>query len=71
MPHLEENSVRVMRVLENHPALDALQIASRAELSVTSTHQALEELKKFGLITTDAGIYWLDSKTLSQMLEAA
>lgn len=70
MPHLDDNTLKVMEVLESHPALDALQIASRAELSVSAVGQALAELAKYGLLKGD-GVYSLNGSTLNELLETA
>lgn len=70
MPHLDDNTLRVMEVLERHPALDTLQIASRAELSVSAAIRALKELADLRLLTGDE-VYSLNGTTLNELLETA
>lgn len=71
MPHLDDNTLKVMEVLERHRALDVLQIASRAELSVSAASRALEELTEHQLLTENDGVFSLNSRALSQLLELA
>jgi hypothetical protein len=70
MPHLDDDTLRVMKVLEAHPALDALGIASRAELSVTATEMSLKALQKLNLLTGQQ-VFSLNGARLSSMLAAA
>lgn len=69
MPNLDDNTLRVMEVLERHPALDMLQVASRAELSVSATGHALEQLRSFELLLGD-NVYSLNEAKLNELLEA-
>ena len=71
MPHLEPNAVRVTEVLDRHRALNLLQIASRAELSVSAASEALNELASHGLVMDDDGVYSLNAAVLSELLETA
>ena len=71
MPKLEENTLTVMGVLEHHPALDVLQISSRAELPVSATVAALQELGLHGLLKDHGGVFSLNAKTLGELLETA
>jgi DNA-binding IclR family transcriptional regulator len=60
MPHLSESALKVMEALKQHPALDSLQIASRAEISVSEAEAGIGELDSHGLIKDDHGVYSLD-----------
>lgn len=74
MPHLDDYTLKVLRVLERHTSLDALQVAALAEVSVSSAHDALSRLVELGLVTQhDHGdaLYSLDGAALSAMLEVA
>jgi DNA-binding IclR family transcriptional regulator len=68
VPHLDDNTLRVMEVLARHPALDTLQIASRAELAVSAAGQALEQLRNLDLLTGDS-VYSLNEAKLNELLE--
>jgi predicted transcriptional regulator len=70
MPKLDANTLKVMRVLESHPGLDSLEIASRAEVSVSEAELSLRRLRELGLLTGE-NIYSLNGAALSSMLEAA
>jgi hypothetical protein len=69
MPHLDDNTLRVMDVLARHPALDMLQIASRAEMAVSATVMALEQLRKLDLLIGN-DVYSLNEVRLNELLEA-
>jgi hypothetical protein len=71
VPHLNDNAIKVMEVLERHPRLDTLQIASRAELSVSAAGAAIEELAQHSLVTDDDGVYSLNTAALGELLETA
>jgi DNA-binding MarR family transcriptional regulator len=60
VPHLSESTLKVMEALKQHPALDLLQIASRAEISVSEAAGAVDELNDNRLIRSDQGVYSLD-----------
>jgi hypothetical protein len=69
MPHLDDNTLKVMEVLERHPALDVLQIASRAELALSATDDALRQLRGFDLLVGDS-VYSLNDAKLNELLQA-
>src|SRR5258708_317420 len=71
MPHLDQNAIKVTEALERHPALSLLQVASRAELSVSAATEAVAELAAHGLIQDDDGVFSLDTTVLSELLETA
>jgi hypothetical protein len=72
MPHLDPNAVRITEVLDRHRALSLLQIASRAELSVSATSEALDELAGYELVLIDEdGVYSLNVAVLNELLETA
>jgi DNA-binding IclR family transcriptional regulator len=69
MTHLADNELKVMRVLERHRRLDVLQIASLAELSVSSARGAVESLDQKKLIEETGEVFSLNTRVLSGMLE--
>lgn len=71
MPHLDPNAVRVTEVLDRHRALSLLQIASRAELSVSAASEALSELASHDLVIDEDGVYSLNAALLNELLETA
>jgi DNA-binding IclR family transcriptional regulator len=74
VPHLDDNTLKVLRVLEQHKSLDVLQVAALAEVTVSAAHEALGRLVALDLVTQrDHGddLYSLDGAALSRMLEVA
>lgn len=75
MTHMDETTLRVLRVLENHRRLDSLQVASTAGIAVSAAEQALHDLEDRGLVRTNAEpryiSYSLDQKALSKQLQLA
>lgn len=73
MPHLNDNTLKVLRVLERHRELDVLQIASLGEVSVSAANEALEQLLALEVVIRhDHGdLYSLNGAALSRMLEVA
>ena len=72
MPHLDPNAVRVTEVLDRHRALSLLQIASRAELSVSAASKAIRELARHDLVVEgEDGVYSLNAAVLNKLLETA
>jgi hypothetical protein len=69
MPHLSEGALKVMEVLKRHRALDLLQIASRAEISVSQAVAAVEELAQYRLNKEEDGVYSLDANDVETVEE--
>jgi len=69
--HLSKGALRVMEVLERHPALDTLQIASRAELRVSVAANAVAELAHYGLVEDENGVYSLKASAVEKLLQTA
>jgi hypothetical protein len=69
MPELQDTALRLMRVLERHQELDALQLASLTEQSISTTVAALEELARYELVCEAGGKYSLNTVALGQLLQ--
>jgi DNA-binding IclR family transcriptional regulator len=69
MPELQDAALKVMGVLDQHQELDLLQIASIAELPVSSAATALGELARYDLVAIRDDKYSLNNTALGQLLQ--
>lgn len=73
---LDENAIKVMKALEEHPVLDHLQIAAFAEISITDALKGLGQLRQNKLLTDNDpnaspdSLYSLDSRALAEWRSA-
>ena len=69
-PRVSGNEIKVLRVLTDHPCLDALQIASHALLSVSEARSAIKQLCEQQLVQgepeRDSTVYRLNKKELQR-----
>jgi DNA-binding IclR family transcriptional regulator len=69
MPELQDTSLKLMRVLDRHQALDVVQLASLTESSVSATTNALQELARYDLVAESDGVYSLNAGVLGELLQ--
>jgi len=66
---LTQPMLEVLRVLEEHPSLDHLQIAARAELSVTEATNSVRALAEEHILTDKEGVFSLDRQGFKLFFE--
>ena len=68
LPRLDDKTRKILRALEEHPALDELQVSSHAEISVTDAYSKLRELTLSGLVKDNEGVYSLNKAALYELI---
>jgi len=68
---LDDASVKVLKVLEDHPKLDMLQIASHAEIVPSVVRESIRGLVSRHLLKDARGVYSLDKAALRALLASA
>jgi len=68
---LDDVSIRVLRVLEDHPKLDTLQISAHAMIAPSVAREAIQRLVSRRLLQDTLGVYSLNRDCLRELLVSA
>ena len=66
--NLDDVSIKVLRVLEEHPKLDTLQISSHAMIAPSVAGATIQRLVSRNLLRDTLGVYSLNKDSLRELL---
>ena len=69
--NLDDASIKVLKTLEEHPKLDALQISSHTMIAPSVASAAIQRLVSRRLLRDDLGVYSLNRDSLRELLASA